>query len=471
MKSRASASSQRDAFEDLSFISLYYVCRSTVFHSIKPSWNLTQRRLCLYISRFLRTRRRDRKFLARPVRLAGVSCLALITIFTLQTKPVLGLSNPLASVDTLGCSAPTFVDIDGDTDLDAFIGTAGGTLQFWENTGSTTSPAFVERTGGANPLSFVDVGSISAPAFVDIDDDGDFDLFVGETFGDVRYFENVGTPGSASFIERTGTSNPLSDSLIGGIVSYDSTPAFVDIDNDGDFDAFIGDLYGTVHFFKNKGNAGSANFSTVPANKNPLKDVAVGFSSAPTFGDFDNDGDADCMVGELDGAVFFYENTGSANNASFTQLTGEANPLDGISVPGRSTPAMVDIDDDGDVDSFIGGIDGLVVFVENVESTPSSDVYVDFTSDSNGTGTVEFPFNNLADAVAASASGGIIHIEPGLSPEIFTGETRITKAVRLVNNGVGTVRIGLGGRSAEGSGTAGPGGGFVSRSGKARSRR
>ena len=162
---------------------------------------------------------------------------------------------------------------------------------------------------------------------------------------------------------------------------------------------------------------------------------------------------------------------GRVRDGAGRQMRGVANPLDGVSVAGRSTTAMVDIEEDGDVDSFIGGIDGLVVFVENVESTPSSDVYVDFTSDSNGTGTVEFPFDNLGEGGAAAASGGSIHLGPGLSPEIFTGETRITKAVRLVNNGVGTVRIGLGGRSAEGSGTAGPGGGFVSRSGKAPRRR
>lgn len=380
---------------------------------------------------------------------------------------MLGLSNPLASVDTLACSAPTFVDIDNDMDLDAFIGTAAGTMRFWENTGSETNPTFVERTGGSNPLSFVDVGSISAPAFVDIDDDGDFDLFVGETYGGVRHFENVGTPGSASFIERTGTSNPLSDSLIGGIVSYDSTPAFVDIDNDGDFDAFIGDLYGTVHFFQNKGNAGSPNFSTVPSNKNPLKDVSVGYSSAPTFADFDNDGDADCMVGEYYGTVLFYENTGSANNASFTQRTGGQNPLDGISVSGRSTPVMVDVDGDFDVDTFIGSLGGSVVFVENTESTPTNNIYVDFTSESNGTGTLEFPFDNLADAVAAAVADAFIHIEPGLSTETFTGGNIITKALTLRNNGVGTIRIGIGGRSAERSGTAELSGGFVSRSGKA----
>lgn len=441
-----------------------------MYRVLNPSGNLTQHPLCQYIWPFPRPYGREGRVLGRAARFAGIAFLALSTIFTTQSKSAFGLTNPLASVDTLACSAPAFVDIDNDGDLDAFVGTAAGTLQFHENTGNAANPTFVERTGGLNPLSSVDVGFISAPAFVDIDNDGDFDVFIGSTSGSVFFFENTGSAASASFIERTGSSNPLNDSVIGGFVSDDSTPAFVDIDNDGDFDAFIGDLFGTVHFFRNS-DPDTPSFTSPPAAQNPLNDVSIGNSSAPAFADFDGDTDFDCMVGELDGEVFFYENMGTAANPSFTQRTGAANPLNGISVPGRSIPAMVDIDDDGDVDSFIGGIDGLVAFVENVESTPSSDVYVDFTSDSNGTGTVEFPFNNLADAVAASASGGIIHIEPGLSPETFIGETRITKAVRLMNNGVGTVRIGLGGRSAQDSGTTGPTGGFVSRSGKALGRR
>lgn len=432
---------------------------------------LAHRSLRLYISRFLRRRRRAPAFLTGLIRLVGASCLALAAIFTLQPKSVLGLSNPLLIVDTVTCSAPAFVDIDADGDFDAFVGTAAGTLQFYENGGSAAKPVFVERRGGLNPLSSVDVGSISAPAFVDIDNDGDFDVFIGKTYGSVLYFENEGTALSASFTERTGMSNPLSDSVVGDIVSYDSTPAFVDIDDDGDFDAFIGDLYGTAHYFRNTGSAGSPQFTSPPAAQNPLNDVNVGYSSALTFADFDNDGDFDCMIGESYGTVLFYENTGSAMNASFTQRTGGENPLDGIGVGGRSIPVMIDIDDDGDVDSFLGSTEGSVVFVENMANTPSSDVYVDFSTDFNGTGAIDFPFNNLADAVAAAAENASVHIVPALSPETFTGAILITKPVVLLNTGGGTVRIGIGGRSAERSGPAGQSGGFVSSSGEARGKK
>lgn len=76
-----------------------------------------------------------------------------------------------------------------------------------------------------------------------------------------------------------------------------SAPAFVDIDNDGDFDAFMGDLFGTVHFFRN-GDPDTPSFTSPPAAQNPLNDVSIGFSSAPTFADFDGDTDFDCMLGE-----------------------------------------------------------------------------------------------------------------------------------------------------------------------------
>lgn len=313
-------------------------------------------------------------------------------------------------------------------------------------------------------MSSVDVGSISAPAFVDIDSDGDFDVFLGSSSQGVLFFENVGSAGSPIFVPRTGIANPLNDSVIGGIVDDENAPTFVDIDNDGDFDAFIGDLFGTVHFFRNS-DPSTPSFTSTSTGQNPLKDVSVEISSAPAFADFDQDGDFDCMVGEAFGETFYYENTGSANSASFTLRTGAGNPLDGITVEGKSMPAMVDIDDDGDVDIFLGSLSGSVLFVETSESGNLDEIYVDFTVSGNGVGAIDFPFDNLADAVEAATTGAIIHIEPGLSSERFTGAGVISTAVTLMSEGGGTVRIGVSLRVAESSG------GFVSRSGKARIRR
>jgi hypothetical protein len=102
------------------------------------------------------------------------------------------------------------------------------------------------------------------PTFTDVDGDGDYDAFVGvkneegEVF-EVRFFENTGTPTDPNFVERTGDDNlldfagPLLTEYGGkytGITPI--APTFVDIDGDRDPDAFIGTPKGPVHFFENK---------------------------------------------------------------------------------------------------------------------------------------------------------------------------------------------------------------------------
>ena len=62
-------------------------------------------------------------------------------------------------------------------DLDLVVGKRGETqwgafLNYIENTGTSTAPAFVLRTGSANPFDAIDVGDEGAPALGNIDGDG-----------------------------------------------------------------------------------------------------------------------------------------------------------------------------------------------------------------------------------------------------------------------------------------------------------
>ena len=63
----------------------------------------------------------------------------------------------------------------GDLDLvvgERGEGVFGGFLNYFENTGTSTAPVFVLRTGSTNPFDGIDVGSYSKPAFGDLDGDG-----------------------------------------------------------------------------------------------------------------------------------------------------------------------------------------------------------------------------------------------------------------------------------------------------------
>ena len=216
--------------------------------------------------------------------------------------------NPFNGVDVGDYSSPAFVDIDGDGDFDAFIGEWAGNVNYFENTGNAQNPVFVAQTGSTNPLAGVQVGYRSAPTFVDIDGDGDFDAFIGSQFesgtaDDVSYFENIGTAQNPAFVERLGLDNPFFALLP---YEYDTQPRFLDIDEDGDFDAFIGVREGIVYYFENTGSP-QIPFLVPRGSAAPLNAEVAG-NAAPTFGDFDGDGDVDAFIGSQIGTVDYYRN-------------------------------------------------------------------------------------------------------------------------------------------------------------------
>ncbi|MEO0971427.1 MAG: VCBS repeat-containing protein, partial [Cyanobacteria bacterium J06639_18] len=135
--------------------------------------------------------------------------------------------------------------MDNDGDLDAFVGEGDGTLNYFENTGTATSPSFA--IAQSNPFGLTDVGNSSNPTFADINGDGRLDAFVGARDGTLIYFENTGTATSPSF--AIAQSNPFGFTDIG----FASTPTLVDIDGDGDLDALVGESDGTLNYFENTG--------------------------------------------------------------------------------------------------------------------------------------------------------------------------------------------------------------------------
>jgi hypothetical protein len=299
--------------------------------------------------------------------------------------------NPL-NFDAGSTSNLIFVDIDNDGDMDAFSGNYAGTIMYYENTGLVNTPAFTERTGGLNPLDAVQVltgdtgGEYSSPAFADIDNDGDMDFFTGGYDGTMMYFENTGLANTPAFTERTGVENPFNGLI--GAGHYNSTPTFVDIDNDDDMDAFVGEQSGQIKYFENTGLANSPTFIERTGAPNPFNGVDVGSHPTPTFADFDNDGDLDAFIGKYNGTVLFYENTGNAASPVFVKRTGAANPLNGfdVGVRGWAAPAIVDIDNDGKLDAFVGEYNGTFNFYQNVSSAEASEAEANEAENGGGGG-------------------------------------------------------------------------------------
>jgi hypothetical protein len=296
-----------------------------------------------------------------------ISTQSVAQTFTEQT----GASNPFDGEDVGDHSIPAFVDIDNDGDFDVFIGEDLGTILYYENTGTNSAPAFTQQTGVNNPFNGENVGTRSAPTFVDIDNDGDFDAFIGERDGFINYYENTGTNSVPTFTAQTGGSNPFN----GVDVGLRSVPTFVDIDNDGDFDAFIGENAGIIFYYENTGTNSAPTFTEQTGASNPFNGVDIGYNAVPTFVDIDNDMDFDAFIGERDfGYINYYENTGTNSAPTFTEQTGGSNPFDGVSVGnnslGNAKPTFVDIDNDGDFDVFSGERFGAIFYYKNAPLLP-----------------------------------------------------------------------------------------------------
>jgi Ca2+-binding RTX toxin-like protein len=273
---------------------------------------------------------------------------------TPETNPF-GLSN-------VGSDAkPFFVDIDGDDDLDAFVGNYAGNMLFFSNTGSANHPVFAAAS--TNPFGLSNVDNFARPTFADIDGDGDFDAFVGKigSSGNLVFFQNTGTANSPAF----AVADPFGLDEVNGYDIYWTSPTFFDIDDDQDLDAFIGyDGYkfASMQFYRNIGTVNSPLFSSDSAAPSGL---SAHFSLS--FADIDADGDVDAFGNHAG----FFLNMGVEASSIPSYSYSDNFGLSGMELNGHTYVTTVDIDGDGDFDVFVGAFDGRTLFLQNTGTANS----------------------------------------------------------------------------------------------------
>ena len=229
----------------------------------------------------------------------------------------------------------------------------------------------IVREGSLNPVDGIDISFFASPAFKDMDNDGDLDLFLGPYQSAVlRYFKNEGTPTNPIFTELTGGANPMDDFTVGavGAVGIFRTVSLGDMDADGDFDIFVGTTdasdAGRILYFENVGTLETPEFEERLNALNPMhfpttfKTGILGKGVLPSLCDIDGDGDQDMFVMvDPDGSggqlpIYFFMNIGSPQAPVFNKTSLSENPVFGVR--GIGPPSFYDIDRDGDLDMILG---------------------------------------------------------------------------------------------------------------------
>ena len=160
-----------------------------------------------------------------------------------------GLAFTKSATETFRQSGPVFGDLDGDGDLDLFIGgLEGDPSQIFQNNGSGQ---FTNVTAGSG-VDFMSSPYTISAALGDYDNDGDLDLAMahwgtprdqnnpGETETLWRNESSVGTISFTPVSQAAGISSELGLDRTGGVLGedhdYTFAPGFADIDGDGDQD-------------------------------------------------------------------------------------------------------------------------------------------------------------------------------------------------------------------------------------------
>lgn len=223
--------------------------------------------------------------------------------FTLITDDWLGLS----AITQLALF-PAFGDMDGDSDEDLLLGNADGTLIYYQN---TAGPGVACNFVFANPqYQGLDIGNNSMPQVIDVNRDGDLDLLIGERSGVLNYFENTGTSTSPVYSLVTSTFGGVSVIPPGGIAGYSCPQLF---DNGNGYELLVGSERGQIFHYTNIDGNLAGTFTLADTMFQQIQELRrVTISKT----DIDNDGKYDLLTGCLAGGMRLYTQSVPAGQSS-----------------------------------------------------------------------------------------------------------------------------------------------------------
>jgi len=247
----------------------------------------------------------------------------------------------------------------------------------FNNTGTNTNADFNFFKKNLLQDEMIDLGSGCYPVFYDYNNDGLDDIVVGnygyhQIGGNPRsslaLFKNNGTLDTPSFelVDRDWQNiSNINLNINLNIAALNLTPTFGDLDGDTHDDMIIGDANGKLHYFKNTGS-NPANFMLSQAEYN---NIDVGYFASPQLIDVNRDGLLDILIGEQSGTINYCENTGTLTNAIFDTVISNFGGIDiesNIISAGFSNPTL--FDNNGSYELYVGSYTGETYVFDNIDN-------------------------------------------------------------------------------------------------------
>ena len=250
--------------------------------------------------------------------------------------------------EQLNSGGSSWIDVDGDGDQDLFVANGNLGLQknsLFINNGDGT---FTTYTQGE---IVNETGKSIGGVWGDLENDGYPDLFVTNRESSTNFlYKNNG--------DLTFTKINLSSVINDPANSNNSF--WVDVENDGDLDIYVLNFAGTNFLYLNDGIGNFTKFNNSPIVTDNDQSIVA------SWGDYDNDGDLDLFKG-IGGNTsnILYENSGTLN---FFNANNSVISSDKFSTLGAS---WADIDNDGDLDLFVANFLGQnnSLYINNGDKT------------------------------------------------------------------------------------------------------
>jgi len=278
--------------------------------------------------------------------------------------------------------ASFYVDVNHDNVKDLIVGANARTVSqnersitYYENLGANNQPNFVFRTTSFLQEEMIEHGLGSIPIVFDQNGDGKRDLLVANFF---RYKPTLAKESAFLVYRNTGSlSSPtftyLDDDFLGLTnlsLGLRSIPTFGDLDNDGDDDLLIGMENGQINSYTNIAGAGNnVSFSSPTSlTDNNGATINVIAYSAPQLFDIDNDGLLDLLIGKKTGEIAYYRNTGTSSAPIFTLLDDTLGGIDvsTLTPDGYAIPHFFRVNDTTHL--FLGAYDGKLHYYNEIDN-------------------------------------------------------------------------------------------------------